>query len=146
MDRRLYRLALKEVAASVSGDGAALVEQAAREMGLFERAARWCRSRRWSHRLRGVRSFGPLGGGGDLVPARLGDAHPLVREAAARWVARHPSPAPAERLVAMLDDRERRCRLAAEDALIRLGATAAEPLAASLSPEACPGRALALAK
>ena len=144
VDRRLYRLALKEVAASVSGDGAVWIEREAREMGLSEQAARRCRSRRWWHRLRGVRLFGLFGGGGDLVPARLGDAHPLVREAATRWVARHPSPALAEALVTMLDDPERRCRLAAVDALIRLGATAAEPLAAHLSRAVCPGRALAL--
>ena len=141
---RLSHQALEELASSVSGNGAAWIEQAAREMGLLEQAARWCRSRRWWHRLRGVRSFGLLGGGEDLVPARLGDAHPLVREAAARWVARHPSPALAEALVAMLDDPERRCRLAAKDVLTRLGATAAEPLAAYLSRMACPGRVLAL--
>ena len=144
VDWRLYRLALEEVAASVSGDGAAWMEQAAREMGLFEQAARWCRSRRWWHRLRGFRSFGLFGGGGDLVPARLSDARPLVREAAVRWVARHPSPALAEALVTMLDDPDRRCRLAAQDALIRLGATAAEPLVTYLSRVLCPGRALAL--
>jgi len=144
VDRRLYRLALEEVAASVSGDGAAWIEREAREMGLFDQAARRCRSRRWWHRLLGVRLYGLLGGGEDLVPARLGDAHPLVREAAVRWVARHPRPALAEALVTMLDDPERRCRLAAVDALIRLGATAAEPLVAYLSRVVCPGRALAL--
>ncbi|MHB1548433.1 MAG: HEAT repeat domain-containing protein, partial [Acidimicrobiales bacterium] len=67
-----------------------------------------------------------------------------MREAAARWVACHPSPALAEALVTMLDDPQRRCRLAAVDALIRLGATAAEPLVAYLSRVVCPGRALAL--
>lgn len=144
VDGRLYQLALKEVAASVSGDGAAWIEQAAREMGLFDQAVRRCRSRRWWHRLRGVRLFGLFGGGVHLVPARLGDTHPLVREAAARWVTRHPSPALAEALVAMLDDPERRCRVAAQDTLIRLGATAAEPLVAYLSRVVCPGRALAL--
>ncbi len=143
-DSRLHHRALEELASRVSGDGAEWIEQAAREMGLSDQAARWCRSRRWWHRLRGIRSFGHLGGGGDLVPARLADAHPLVREAAARWVARHPSPGLAEHLVTMLDDPERRCRLAAQDALIRLGATAAEPLAAYLARVACPGRALAL--
>ena len=143
-ESRLYHQALEELASSISGNGAAWIEQAAREVGLSEQAAHWCRSRRWWHRLRGVRSFGLLGGGGDLVPARLGDTNPLVRAAAARWVARHPSLALAERLVVMLDDPERRCRLAAEDALIRLGATAAESLAAYLSRATTPGRALAL--
>ena len=145
MARRRYRAALEQVAARVSGNGAAWIEQAARELGMSDQAGRWCRSRRWWRRLRGVRSFALFGGGSDLVPARLGDTHPLVREAAARWAARHPSPALAERLIAMLDDTERRCRLSAQDALIRFGATAAEPLVASLARGACPGRVLALA-
>ena len=141
---RLYHQVLDELAASISGDGAQWIEQAARDTGLLDQAARWCQSRRWWRRLRGVRAFGLLGGGNDIVPARLGDSHPLVRAAAARWVALHPSPALADRLVAMLDDPERRCRLAAQDVLIRLGGSAAEPLAASLSRSANPGRALAL--
>lgn len=141
---RLRRQAIEQLASSVAGNGAAWIEHAAGQMGLFEQAARWCRSRRWWHRLRGVRSFGLLGGGGDLVPARLGDVHPLVREAAARWVARWPSPSLAEALVIMLDDPDRRCRLAAEDALIRLGATAAEPLAAYLSRATSAGQVAAL--
>ena len=145
LESPLHRRALEEVAATVSGNGAAWIEQAAREMGLADQAARWCESRWWWHRLRGVRSFGLLGGGSDLVPARLDDAHPLVREAATRWVARHPSPALTEAVLAMLDDPERRCRLAAQDTLIRLGATAGEPLAAYLDRVTCPGRALALA-
>lgn len=143
-DCRRSQRALEEVASSVSGDGEAWIEQAAHQLGLSERAQRWCRSRWWWHRLRGVRSFGLLGGGGDIVPVLLDDVHPLVREAAARWVARHPSAVLAERVVAMLDDPERRCRITAEDVLIRLGATAAEPLAAYLRRSTCPGRPLAL--
>lgn len=141
---RLYQQALGELASNLTGNGAAWIEQAAREMGLFDQAARGCRSRRWWHRLRGVRLFSLLGAGIDLVPARLGDAHPMVRAAAARWVVRHPSPVLVEGLVAMLADPEPRCRLAAADALIRLGATAAGPLAAYLSRVGAPRRELAL--
>jgi hypothetical protein len=143
-DSRLYHLALEEVASSVSGNGATWIEQAARDTGLFDQAARWCRSRRWWHRLRGVRLFGLVGGGGDLVPGCLGDAHPLVREAAVRWVVRHPSRALAEDVLVMLEDPERRCRLAAQDTLIRIRATAAEALAAFLARGSCRGWALAL--
>lgn len=143
-DSRLSHQALEELASSVSGNGAAWIEQTAREMGLFNRAQRWCRSRRWWLRLRGVRSFGLLGAGAELVPARLNDAHPLVREAATRWLARHPSTALVERLVEMLDDPEPRCRLTAQDTLIRLGATSVEPLSAYLSRVTTPGRVLAL--
>ncbi|MHB1548432.1 MAG: hypothetical protein ACYCV5_01945 [Acidimicrobiales bacterium] len=40
VDRRLHRLALKEVFASVLGDGAPWIEQVAREMDLFDQAVR----------------------------------------------------------------------------------------------------------
>ncbi|MHB1988312.1 MAG: HEAT repeat domain-containing protein [Acidimicrobiales bacterium] len=141
---RLYQQALEELASNLSGNGAAWIEQAAREMGLFDQAARWCRSYRWWHRLRGVRLFSLLGAGDALVPARLGDTHPMVRAAAARWVVRYPSPALVEGLIATLADPDTRCRLAAEDVLIRLGATAAGPLAAYLSRTGAPQRELAL--
>lgn len=144
-DSKLYRQAFEELATSVSGDGAERIERLVREMGLSDQAARWCQSRLWWHRLRGVRFFDHLGGGGDLVPARLGDEHPMVRAAAARWAAHHPSAATAEHLVAMLGDPERHCRLVAEDALTRLGTVATAPLAAYLDRGETPGKELALA-
>ena len=144
-DSQLYRQAFEELATSVSGEGAERIERLAREMGLSDQAARWCQSRLWWHRLRGVRFFDHIGGGNDLVPARLGDEHPVVRAAAARWAAHHPSAAAAEHLVAMLDDPDRHCRLVAQDGLIRLGAVATEPLAAYLDRGETPGKALALA-
>lgn len=143
-DARFYRRALEELAATVSGAGAVQVEGAARELGLLDQAEHWCRSRWWWHRLRGVRLFGLLGGGGAIVPAHLGDTSPLVRAAAALWAVRHPSPRLAVRLIEMLDDPELRCRLAAKDALTRIGALASEPLAAYLLRASTSGRALAL--
>lgn len=89
--------------------------------GLDTRAVRWCSSRRWSRRLKGVRLLTILGAGEDTVPPLLDDPRPEVRSEAAAWTAHHPSPAGVDRLVGMLSDDALSCRLVAQATLIRIG-------------------------
>lgn len=145
---RMSRRALLTLGRSLSGDATTGIERAAAELGLAGRAARRCRSRRWWRRLEGVRvlaSIGGAGGAGEVVPPLLDDPHPLVRAAAVRWVVRQPSAELVTRVVALLGDPARPCRLAAQDALVRLGGAATTPLMSYLSRErALPGRLGAL--
>lgn len=141
---RLYGRALNELAPSVSGATADWMEREARSAGLTDAAARQCQAHRWWHRLQGVRQFELVGGGDDVVPARLEDRHPLVRSAAVAWAVRHPTPALIARLVAMLDDPNRRCRFVAQDALIRLGRPVSQALVDYLATSRTTGRVLAL--
>lgn len=109
--------------------------------GLKNRAGRWCASRRWPRRLKGVRLMILLAAGEDVVPPLLDDPRAEVRSAAAAWATQHPSPARITRLVSMLDDGALSCRLAAQAGLIRLGRRAVMPLTAHLlgpAPSAVP--------
>nr|MBA2348214.1 HEAT repeat domain-containing protein [Solirubrobacterales bacterium] len=100
--------------------------------GLISRAERWCTSRRWWRRLRGVRLLGLLGRGDDVVPRLLHDANPDVRAEAAAWAAGSRSPAVVERLLELLEDPETLCRFAVKDSLLRLGEPVVDPLARRL--------------
>lgn len=119
-------------AVRVLADGARSVDEAARGRlrglplydGLTGRAERWCASRRWARRLKGVRLLTILGMGEGVVPALLEDPRAEVRSAAAAWTARHPTAERAARLVLMLEDEALPCRLTAQASLIRLGPSA----------------------
>ena len=80
-----------------------------------------------------MRVLSLLGGGEDSVPPLLDDPRPEVRAQAAEWVAAHPDAQTAARLVEMLDDPGRFVRFTAMDSLIRLRATAVEPLGAAIA-------------
>lgn len=100
---------------------------------LRTRASRWCASRRWTCRLKGVRLMTILAAGEDVVPRLLDDPRAEVRSAAAMWTAHHPSSARVTRLVGMLDDGALSCRLTAQAALVRLGHRAVAPVNAHLT-------------
>lgn len=102
---------------------------------MVDAARRWCSSRLWWRRLRGVRTLTTLGitgaSGVDLT-ALLDDENPEVRaEAAAAVVGSPVTRRTLERLVAMLDG-DAWGRWAAADALLRIGEPAVEPLAVHL--------------
>ncbi len=123
--------------ASLGGAQRERLQGLALRVGLPAEARSRCRSRRWWRRLQGVRVLTMVGGGVEVVPVLLGDPHPEVRAAAARWAADHPDRGLVRRLVAVLDDGSPLCRFTAQDSLLRLGAAVAEPLVAYL--EGAPG-------
>jgi HEAT repeat protein len=98
-------------------------------------AQRWCRSRRPWRRVQGVRALNLLQAAQPDLTYMLGDPRPEVRTEAAAWVATHPTTDGIRRLLAMLGDDQGRCRWAASDALLRLGAEAVDPLGAHLDTD-----------
>lgn len=102
------------------------------ELGLVERAIRRCRSRRWWRRLHGARLLTMTGGGEEAVLAMAHDPHPLVRSQVAEWAGAYPSEAGLRTLTHMLGDRSRSSRYSVQDALVRLGGLAVQPLARAL--------------
>jgi HEAT repeats len=133
LPRRLRVRALMRALESVAGTAATAVAALAGPSGVQEVAERWCRSARWSRRLRGVRVLAALGTDGAVIDRLLDDRRPDVRAEAAALVVGHPSSARIVRLVSMLDDGHARCRFAAKDALIRTGVHAAAVLAEHLA-------------
>jgi HEAT repeat protein len=117
------------LARSLTPEACAPLRAIANEIGLLDRAAAWCRSRNWSTRLRGARLNAALCAGEDVMIALLRDRHPAVRAQAAEWAARHATPDVVWRLLEMIDDPDAFSRFAVQDALLRLGNDAVEPLA-----------------
>jgi hypothetical protein len=117
-----------ELAQSVAGAPRSALARTAADLGVIQRAERWCGSRWWRRRLRGARLLTTLGGGDQAVPPLLSDPRPEVRAQAAEWAAGHGTEATVRRLAAMLDDPRGLARFTVMDSLIRLGAAAVEPL------------------
>jgi len=115
---------------SLGGDQKQRLADVAAEIGLLDRAERWCRSRRWGRRLRGARLLTLLGGGEAVVGGLLDDPRPEVRAQAAQWAAEHPEPELVARLLAMLSHAEPLCRFTVKDSLARMGGACADPLLA----------------
>jgi HEAT repeats len=117
-----------DLAQSVAGAPRSALAEAAAELGVIARAERWCGSRWWRRRLRGARLLTTLGGGDHAVPPLLEDPRPEVRAQAAEWAAGYGSEANVRRLTTMLGDPLGLARFTVMDSLIRLGASAVEPL------------------
>jgi HEAT repeat protein len=117
------------LARSLTPEACAPLRAIAEEIGLLDRAEAWCRSYNWSTRLRGARLNSALCSGEDVMVDLLRDRHPAVRAQAAEWAARHAAPEVVARLLEMIDDPDAFSRFAVQDALLRLGNDAVEPLA-----------------
>ncbi len=98
-------------------------------------AQQWCRSRRSWRRVQGIRALNLLQVAVPDLTYLLGDRRPDVRTEAAAWVAMHPTTRGINQLLTMLGDDEGRCRWAASDALLRLGARSVDPLRAYLDTD-----------
>lgn len=124
---------LVRLADAVTGRAGRTVTSMTRISGLLGRVERQVSSPWWWRRLRAVRLLTRLGGGGDVVPARLDDRSPDVRAQAASWVARHGDGQAVADVVDHLVDADRLARFAAADAAVRLGPSAAPELAAVIA-------------
>lgn len=125
--------ALLRVLEPLSGEAALKLAALARPAGVERIALGWCRSRRWHRRLRGVRVLVAIGAGEDVASRMLADPSPVVRAEATGLAAAFPSPERIATLLAMLEDDQARCRVAAKDALLRAGSPATGALASHLA-------------
>jgi HEAT repeat protein len=140
--RLQIRLVLS-LARSLEPSAATPLCRVAEEIGLTGRAERDCRSRLWWRRLEGARLLTLLGADDRALPRLLDDPHPAVRRQAVEWAADDPVPGMVDGLVALLE-RPGADRFSAQDALLRAGSVAVEPLARLLEADEAPGTDAAL--
>jgi HEAT repeats len=129
---RLQIYLLTELAPHLSGVERQSLRRLADRAGLLRKAERLCRSWFWSRRLFGAKICALVGHPATVVLALLADRTPTVRAQAIEWALHRPEPAVVQALLAMLGDRDGRCRFAAQDTLVKLGHAAVEPLMAYL--------------
>jgi HEAT repeat protein len=124
--------AFLEISRSQTGTGKDRLRFVAREVSLLDRARKLCESRLWTRRLRGARLLAGMDVADPIVEKLFTDPHPAVRAQAAEWAAAHPSPTVITAMLKMLADPATQARFAVQDALLRMGAIVAEPLAGFL--------------
>lgn len=118
-----------ELARNFEGTFREQLRDVAVEVGALQRATARTRSRFWWRRVRGIRTLATLGAAEPLMLQLLRDRHPGVRAQVAEWAADHPSPAILRALLMMLSSSETLYRFVVQDAVLRAGPAAAEPLA-----------------
>ncbi|MGD8277844.1 MAG: HEAT repeat domain-containing protein, partial [Gemmatimonadota bacterium] len=141
--RLQVRLVLS-LARSLDPTAATPIRRVAADIGLSQRAERLCGSRLWWRRLEGARLLSLLGGDTSELARLLRDPHPAVRRQAVEWAAEDPLPGMVDGLVALLRGPAGAELFSAQDALLRAGSVAVEPLAALLEAGAGPGTNAAL--
>lgn len=118
-----------EISKNLTGEGSQDLKRIAGLTGIFDRAREMCTSRRWTRRLKGARLLAQMEQSDLLVTKLLHDPHPAVRAQAAEWAAARPIPEVFDDLFSLLADPETLSRFVVQDALLRMGRDAAEPLA-----------------
>lgn len=136
--RDVQVMAFLEISRSLTGTGKERLRFVAREILLLDRSRKLCESRLWTRRLRGARLLARMDVADPIVEKLLADPHPAVRAQAAEWAAAHPSPTVISAMLTMLADPATQARFAVQDALLRMGAIIAEPLAAFLETHSGP--------
>lgn len=136
--REVQLMAFLEISRNLTGTGKERLRFVAGEVALLDRARKLCESRRWTRRLRGARLLARMDVADPIVEKLLADPHPTVRAQAAEWAAAHPSPTVISAMLTMLADPATQARFAVQDALLRMGAIIAEPLAAFLETHSGP--------
>jgi HEAT repeat protein len=125
-------MAFLEISRNLTGTGKERLRFVAGEVSLLDRARKLCESRRWTRRLHGARLLARMDVADPIVEKLLADPNPAVRAQAAEWAAAHPSTSVISAMLKMLADPATQARFAVQDALLRMGAIVAEPLAAFL--------------
>ncbi len=121
-----------EISRNLTGTGKERLRFVAREVSLLDRARKLCESKRWTRRLHGARLLARMDVADPIVEKLLADPNPAVRAQAAEWAAAQPSTSVISAMLKMLADPATQARFAVQDALLRMGAVVAEPLAAFL--------------
>ncbi len=124
--------AFLEASRNLAGTGKERLRFVAGEVSLLDRARKLCESRRWTRRLRGARVLARMDVADPLIEKLLADPNPAVRAQAAEWAATHPTQGVISIMLTMLADPATQARFAVQDALLRMGATIADPLASFL--------------
>ena len=124
--------AFLEASRNVTGAGKERLRFVAGEVALLDRARKLCESRLWTRRLRGARVLARMDVADPVIEKLLTDPNPAVRAQAAEWAAAHPTPSIISITLTMLADPATQARFAVQDALLRMGATVADPLASFL--------------
>jgi HEAT repeat protein len=134
---RLQIYLLTELAPHLSGAEQQALRRLAQRSGLLATADRLCRSWFWPRRLFGARLCTLLAHASPALRQRLlADRTASVRAQAIEWAVHAPDAAAIAALLAMLTDRDGRCRFAAQDTLVRIGQGALDPLLAHLATAA----------
>jgi HEAT repeat protein len=126
---RLWVTLLEEADPALDGVRRERLARLMRQLGVTGRAERWCASRRWPRRLRGLRILTVLRDGHTTAAALLHDHHPHVRALAMEWAARNPSEKLVGQLVRRLSTPRGESLFPVKDALVRMGDPAVEALA-----------------
>jgi len=129
MSRSMQEELILPLGRNLESSASAPLRRIARDIGLLGRAERLCRSRFWERRLRGARTLCALHAGDTVMPRLLRDPHAAVRAQAAEWAAANPFEGVVPGLLEMAADHTMLSRFTAQDALLRLGWIATEPLA-----------------
>jgi hypothetical protein len=117
---------------SFGGGHLGRLRDVANRLGLTEKSEAWARSTAWRNRLRAARLISAIGAAEARFDGLLADSNFLVRAQAAEWRADWSSSS-ILLVTSMLDDACRLCRIAAQDAVLRIGPAAIEPLAQFLN-------------
>jgi len=125
-------IAFLEMSRHLSGAAKERLSFVAAQVGVVDRARKLCESKRWSRRLRGARILSRLDVVDPLVQRLLSDPHPAVRAQAAEWAAAQPSVTLISAMLKLLADPATQARFAVQNALLRMGAVVAGPLATFL--------------
>lgn len=137
-----------EFASAVSGQARDRLQALALQVGLISRAEAFCRSRRWTRRLRGARTLTMLhdiGQSSDTLYLLLHDSHSAVRAQAIEWAAARATPDLVTILVERLADPSPLSRYISQDALRHAGMAAVEPVIRYLQTHRGAGLLAALA-
>lgn len=118
-----------ELSRTFGGAVSARLLEVAEATGTVRVAERMLRSRRWWTRLRGLRVLTALGASERTILKHLYDPHPAVRAQVAEWTGDHPTPAALRALLDSLGQADPLYRFTLQDALLRAGQAAVEPLA-----------------
>ncbi len=132
------------LAHSLDPSAATPLRRVAAGLGITRRAEQFCGSRLWWRRLEGARLLALLGDESGAVAQLLRDPHPAVRRQAVELAADNPAPGMIDGLVALLLRPAGAEVFSAQDALLRAGTVAVEPLAMMLDAGEGPGTKAAL--
>lgn len=119
------QMALFTLSHNVGGEGIAVLRDVSEELGILRRIEVEATTESWSRRILAIRLMASLRVRSPRIRVHLDDPDPAVRAQCAQWATADPTETNLKRLADMVEDPHSRCRFEAQDALARLGVTAA---------------------